>query len=122
ISLPPYLNKFYTKLETLDIQEKYQEIFSPVQMHKLVNLFSKKTTVGHPVDINYAAVIRSIMARFYEEIDTQKALVSRLNSDLRFKLSLGFLYSEPVPSEATYSRFMKTLSQNFELLEEINGD
>ncbi len=109
-------------LETLDIQEKYQEIFSPVQMHKLVNLFSKNTTVGHPVDINYAAVIRSIMARFYEKIDTQKALISRLNSDLRFKLSLGFLYSEPVPSEATYSRVMKTLSQNLELLEEINVD
>lgn len=109
-------------LEQLDIQEKYAQIFSPLEWAKLLALFDKDTAVGAPVTINYEAVLRSILARFYEQIPSQKKLIERLEEDLRFKLSMGFLYSEPVPSEATYSRVMKRLSEHLELLENLNQE
>lgn len=107
-------------LENLEIQEKYAQIFSPLVWDKLLALFDKETSVGPPVTVNYEAVLRSIVARFYEKIPTQKDLILRLKNDLRFKLSLGFLYSEAIPSETTYSRVMKTLSQHLDLLETMN--
>lgn len=59
-------------LEQLDIQEKYAQIFSPLEWEELLALFDKDTAVGAPVTINYEAVLRSILARFYEQIPSQK--------------------------------------------------
>lgn len=60
------------------------------------------------------------MVRIHENIPTQKALIARLKSDLRLKLSVGFLYSDPIPSEATYSRVMSILADNLSVLETMN--
>ncbi|MGX7015057.1 hypothetical protein [Vagococcus silagei] len=40
--------------------------------------------------------------------------------DFRFKLSLGFLYSEFILSEATFSRIYQTLVQHQDYLDELN--
>lgn len=109
-------------LEKLDIQERYLEIFSPLEWDKLLSLFDKETRVGPPVKTNYQAVLRSLLARFYEKIPTQTDLLKRLKSDVRFKLSVGFLYSQAIPSASTYSRVMAVLSENLDLLETINQD
>ncbi|SDK23768.1 transposase, partial [Alkalibacterium thalassium] len=79
-------------LEKLDVQEKYQEILSPLEWGKVLALFEKESRVGPPVKLNYQALLRSLMVRIHENIPTQKALIARLKSDLRLKLSVGFLY------------------------------
>lgn len=109
-------------LEKLAIQEKYLEIFSPLDWTKILTLFEKDSRVGPSIQVNYEAVLRSLMARIDEKIPTQKALIQRLKSDLRLKLSVGFLYSQAIPSEATYSRVMATLANHLPLLEKMNQD
>ena len=99
-------------LEQLDIEEKYVEIFSPLEFSPLVGLFQKETSVGAPISINYEAAIRALIISFLEAIPDVKTLVARIKSDLRFKLSLGFLYSDRAPSEATFSRILHTLSEH----------
>jgi hypothetical protein len=72
-------------LEKLDVQEKYQEILSPLEWGKVLALFEKESRVGPPVKLNYQALLRSLMVRIHENIPTQKALIARLKSDLRLK-------------------------------------
>jgi Transposase DDE domain/Transposase domain (DUF772) len=49
--------------------------------------------------------------RYVERIPTIKDLVKRLNEDIAFKLNCGFLVSDSVPSEASYSRLLSKLSE-----------
>src|SRR5699024_6870307 len=44
-----------------------------------------------------------------ERIPTIKDLIKRLNDDIAFKLDCGFLVSDAVPSEASYSRLVTKL-------------
>lgn len=48
-------------LEKLEIEEKYQEIFSPLELSPLVALFQKETKVGPPITVNYEASIRALL-------------------------------------------------------------
>ncbi|GCF95891.1 transposase [Enterococcus florum] len=107
-------------LEQLDIEEKYVEIFSPVDVSPLVELFQKEKSVGAPLSVNYEAAIRALIVSFLEAIPDVKTLVNRIKSDLRFKLSLGFLYSDRAPSEATFSRILHALSEHRSSLIEVN--
>lgn len=93
---------------------------SPQSISSLVALFQKECRVGAPLSINHEAGIRALLARFVEGIPTIKALVKRLKEDVAFKLSLGFLYSQRVPSQATFSRMIQTLGQQPEVLEHLN--
>lgn len=104
----------------MDIQEKYKKIFSPLDWTIVLNLFQKETRVGPSITVNYEALLRSLIVRIMEKIPTQKALISRLKSDLRLKLNVGFLYSETIPSEATYSRAMAVLAANLSVIEQMN--
>ncbi|HBM6818894.1 TPA: transposase, partial [Enterococcus faecium] len=108
-------------LEQLDIEEKYLEIFSPLDLSTLVGLFQKETSVGAPISVNYEAAIRALIISYLEAIPDVKTLVTRIKSDLRFKLSLGFLYSDRTPSEATFSRILHTLSEHRSSLLDVNN-
>lgn len=108
-------------LEQLDIEEKYLEIFSPLDLSTLVVLFQKEKAVGAPISVNYEASIRALVVSYLEAIPDVKTLVARIKSDLRFKLSLGFLYSDPTPSEAMFSRILHTLSDHRSTLIDMNG-
>lgn len=48
-------------------------------------------------------------------------MVNRIKSDLRFKLSLGFLYSDRAQSEATFSHILHTLSEHRSSLLDVNN-
>lgn len=65
-------------LEKLEIEEKYQEIFSPLELSPLVALFQKETKVGPPITVNYEASIRALLVRYLEGIPTVSALVLRI--------------------------------------------
>ena len=106
----------------LDIQERHAHIFSPIDFYPIVLLFQKETRVGAPISLKYEAAFRAMMTSYIEVIPSTKALVRRLHEDVSFKLSLGFLYSERVPSEASFSRIMKTLNDNPAVLAQLNDD
>ena len=72
----------------------------------------KDLGLGAPTELNYAAMIISIFIRYVERIPTIKDLIKRLNDDIAFKLNCGFLYSDVVPSEASYSRLLTKLSES----------
>ncbi|MBO0475326.1 hypothetical protein IGL98_003111 [Enterococcus sp. DIV0840] len=106
----------------LDVKERHAHIFSPIDFYPMVLLFQKETHVGAPITLNYEAAIRAMITRYIEGIPSIKALVQRLNEDVAFKLSLGFLYSERVPSEASFCRIMKILSDNPTVLVQLNDE
>ena len=67
---------------------------------------------GAPRELNYGAMIQSLMIRIVERIPTVKDLVNRLTHDFVFRLDCGFLVSDTVPSEASYSRMVDVISQS----------
>ena len=54
-------------------------------------------------------MILSVFIRYVECIPTIKDLVKRLKNDIAFKMDCGFLVSDNVPSEASYSRLVDKL-------------
>lgn len=71
--------------------------------------------------LNYAAMIHALLIRILERIPTIKDLVHRLRNDLKFHLDCGFLVSDSVPSEASFSR-MVTKIQQTDVLDSIQTD
>lgn len=69
----------------------------------------KKSRRGAPEELNYPAMIVALFIRYVERIPTIKDLVKRLRNDIAFKLDCGFLVSDSVPSEASYSRLIDKL-------------
>lgn len=57
-------------------------------------------------------MIQSLIIRIVERIPTIKDLVKRLVNDPLFRFDCGFLVSDPVPSEASYSRIIGVISQS----------
>nr|WP_241155067.1 transposase [Rummeliibacillus sp. TYF005] len=58
-------------------------------------------------------MIQSLVIRIVERIPTVKDLVKRLKYDLIFRLDCGFLLSDSVPSEASYSRMVDVISYSY---------
>src|SRR5699024_3482932 len=62
------------------------------------------------------AMIISTFERYIERIPTIKDLVKRLHDDIAFKLNCGFLVSDAIQSEVSYSRLITQLEEE-EILE-----
>ncbi|WP_257009838.1 transposase, partial [Evansella halocellulosilytica] len=104
----------------LEPTQRYDEIFSAINIHPLLTVVSKKSNLGRPVKLNYPAMIQALVVRLVERIPEIQLLIKRLNSDLKFKIDCGFLVSDPVPSEASFSR-MITKIKDTNVLEEVNS-
>ena len=63
-------------------------------------------------------MINSVFIRYVERIPTVKDLIKRLNDDIAFKLNCGFLVSDDILSEASYSRLLTKLSES-DILEKV---
>jgi transposase len=65
-------------------------------------------------------MVYSLVARITERIPTIKDLIKRLKNDYIFRLDCGFLLSDGVPSEASYSRMLTKIieSNAFQLVQE----
>lgn len=117
------------QISLFDIQElfdmesshRFDAIFSTFDVQPIFHLFSKKTLRGAPRECNYGAMIQSLAVRIVERIPTIKDLVKRLKNDLLFRLDCGFLLSDTVPSEASYSRMVDVISQS-EVFGQLNDD
>src|SRR5690606_4111690 len=100
--------------ELLDLESsrRFDAIFSTFDVQPIFQLFSKKTLRGAPRECNYGAMIQSLIIRIVERIPTVKDLVKRLVNDPLFRLDCGFLVSDSVPSEASYSRMIRVISES----------
>ncbi len=98
--------------------QKYDAIISAIDLDTLYLAVCKKSRLGPPEDLNYPAMIISIFIRYVERIPTMKDLIKRLENDIAFKLDCGFLVSDNVPSEPTYSRLVTKLADS-NILEKI---
>lgn len=96
----------------LESSRRFDAIFSTFDVQPIFQLFSKKTLRGAPRECNYGAMIQSLIIRIVERIPTIKDLVKRLVNDPLFRLDCGFLVSDSVPSEASYSRMIHMISES----------
>src|SRR5690625_1617386 len=100
------------ELYDMEPTQKYDAIISAIDMDAIYSEVSKKSRLGAPTELNYAAMIISVFIRYVERIPTIKDLIKRLNEDIAFKLNCGFLVSDDIPSEASYSRLLTSLSES----------
>ena len=109
------------ELYDLEPTQRFEAIFSTIDIDPIFAVVTKKSRFGRPVELNYAAMIYSLVARITERIPFIKDLVKRLKNDMIFRLDCGFLVSDSVPSEAAYSRMMTIISES-NVLEEVQGN
>ena len=100
--------------ELYDMQptQKYDAIIAAINLDAIYYEVCKRSRLGAPTELNYAAMIISIFIRYVERIPTIKDLIKRLDDDIAFKLNCGFLVSDAVPSEPSYSRLLTKLSES----------
>ncbi|GGE45718.1 hypothetical protein GCM10011391_25690 [Pullulanibacillus camelliae] len=106
-------------LYDLEPTQRYDAILSEFDTDSILHKVNKKSWLGAPTELNYAAMINSLHIRIVERIPTVKDLIKRLKDDFIFKLNCGFLISDRVPSEAAYSRLITKLDASI-VLEEAN--
>lgn len=99
------------ELFEMEPTHRFNAIFSTLELAPLLRIFDKKTHRGAPRELNYGAMIYSLIARVVERIPTIKLLVKRLKQDPFFRFDCGFLLSDDVPSEASYSRMITAISE-----------
>ncbi|WP_077300748.1 IS1182 family transposase [Virgibacillus pantothenticus] len=99
------------ELYDMEPTQKYEAIIAAINLDKIYHAVTKKSRLGAPEELNYAAMIISFAVRYVERIPTIKDLIKRLNEDIAFKLNCGFLVSDAVPSEASYSRLVTKLME-----------
>src|SRR5699024_7587888 len=99
------------ELYDMEPTQKYDAIISAIDMDAIYYEVSKKSRLGAPTELNYAAMIITVIIRYVERIPTIKDVIKRLDSDIAFKLNCGFLVSDEIPSEASYSRLLTKLSE-----------
>jgi transposase len=97
-------------LYNLEPTHRFESIFSTLHIEPLLAEISKKTIVGAPTELNYAAMIYAMVARIVERIPTVKDLRKRLKNDFILRLECGFLFSDQLPSEASFSRLAQKLA------------
>ncbi len=110
----------FTLQDLYKMQQRYrfEAIFATLDITPILCLVRKKSRHGAPVEVNYSAMIYSLIARIVERIPTIKDLLKRLREDILFRLDCGFSLAEEIPSAASYSRLVKKMSQSY-ALEEI---
>ncbi|MCC3358487.1 transposase [Bacillus sp. REN16] len=106
------------ELYDLEPTQRFEAIFSAIDIDPIFAVVTKKSRFGRPVELNYAAMIYSLVARITERIPFVKDLVKRLRNDMIFRLDCGFLVSDSVPSEAAFSRMITIISES-NVLEEV---
>ena len=95
----------------LEPTQRFNSILSGIDIHPILDLVMKKSRFGPKQSLNYSAMIYSLIIRISERIPLIKDLVKRLSTDLRFKVDCGFLVSDEIPSEASYSRMITLISE-----------
>ena len=98
------------ELYDLEPTQRFEAILTAIDIQPILQVVSKKSTYGAPVQLNYPAMIHALIVRIIERIPTIKDLIKRLKHDFIFRLDCGFLLSDTIPSEASFSRLITKIS------------
>jgi transposase len=98
-------------------RESYPLILNALDIAPLLQVVSKKALFGAPTQLNYPAMIYSLIIRVIERIPTIKDLRKRLKNSLEFRFDCGFTLADSVPSEASYSRMIQKIKDSSSLTE-----
>ncbi len=96
----------------LEPTQRFNSVLSGIDIHPIPDIVMKKSRFGPKQSLNYSAMIYSLIIRITERIPFIRDLVKRLSTDLRFKVDCGFLVSDEIPSEASYSRMITLIGDN----------
>ncbi|MBM7714356.1 hypothetical protein JOC94_001328 [Bacillus thermophilus] len=69
------------ELYELEPTHHFEAVFSTIDLNPFWNLFDKPKKVGAPRELNYGAMVYSLIARMVERIVTIKDLIKRLKRD-----------------------------------------
>src|SRR5690606_30744616 len=100
------------ELYDLEPTQRFDAIFSAVDIDPIIASLAKKSRFGRPVNLNYSAMVYSLIARISERLSFIKDLVKRLRNDMISRLDFGFLVAETIPSEAAYSGMITSISES----------
>lgn len=100
------------ELYRMEQKDRFREIFATVDLAPILRLVRKTSRFGAPVEVNYRAMVYSLIVRILERIPTIKDLIRRLQSDILFRMDCGFMLSESIPSASSYSRLIQKLSDS----------
>lgn len=100
------------ELYDLEPTQRFEAVFAAIDIQPILQVVSKKSAYGAPVQLNYPAMIHALIVRIIERIPTIKDLIKRLKHDFIFRLDCGFLFSDTVPSEASFSRLITKISES----------
>ncbi|GIO40235.1 transposase [Paenibacillus faecis] len=106
------------ELYQMEQKDRFREIFAAIDITPILRLVRKTSRYGAPVEVNYRAMIYSLIVRIVERIPTIKDLIKRLQHDILFRLDCGFMLSEAIPSASSYSRLVQKMSHS-QALEEM---
>ncbi len=109
------------ELYEMEPTHHFEAVFSTLNLNPIWALLEKPNKMGAPRELNYGAMVYSLIARVVERIPTIKDLIKRLRRDPFFRLDCGFLHSDQVPSEASYSRMIAVLSES-DMMGDVNDE
>lgn len=101
-------------------RESYPLILEALDFDPLLEAVSKKALFGAPTQLNYSAMIYSLIIRVIERIPTIKDLRKRLKNSLEFRFECGFTLADSIPSEASYCRMIKKIQDSSALTKSQN--
>ncbi|SIT00154.1 IS5/IS1182 family transposase [Salimicrobium salexigens] len=110
-----------TDLYDMQPTHRYEAILSSLNLDPVMAVVVKKSRRGAPAELNYGAMVQSLIIRVVERIPDIKQLVRRLNEDPFFRFDCGFLLSDRVPSEASYTRIQEKI-QEADVLRDVGQD
>jgi transposase len=99
-------------LYEMEPSKRFEAVFETLHIEPLLFAVNKRSVYGAPTELNYPAMIYALVVRILERIPTIKDLIKRLTQDFMFRLDCGFLFSDRIPSEASFSRFTSKLSES----------
>ncbi|MBD8004864.1 transposase [Bacillus norwichensis] len=109
------------ELYEMEPTHHFEAVFSTLDLAPIWGLLRKPNNMGAPRQLNYSAMVYSLIARVVERIPTIKDLIRRLRRDPFFRYDCGFLHSDQVPSEASYSRMIAVLSES-DTMADVNDE
>lgn len=105
-------NLFYIyELIKMEPPHRYIDIFSAIELDSPLWIIDTKTSRGVPIKLNYGAMINTLIGRMVKRIPTIKLLVKFLKKNLFSDLTAGFSCPTDLPSEASYSQTIATISE-----------
>lgn len=102
----------FDQLLEMQPEDKYSYIFKHLNLSPALIALGKVYSRGRPGQLNYRAMIYSLLIAKMERIEFVKDIVRRLRTSIEFRNQCRFTGSDRTPSEASYSRLIKELERN----------